>query len=144
MTLLALTRESDKRGPMEGRGRVPASCGYVSAEAEAQSVWNWEPQVIPGLLQTWGYARAERQLWMEMFPGPPSETDRWADTRLMRQQVLTRDPPLDLSVVIDESVLRRRFGNKAVMREQLQHLMASSELPNVEVRIYPLDGDNPP
>jgi len=76
--------------------------------------------------------------------GPPSETDRWAEARLLRQQVLTRDPPLQLSVVIDESVLRRRFGDKTVMREQLRHLVESSELPNVEIRIYPLDWDYPP
>jgi transcriptional regulator with XRE-family HTH domain len=142
--LLALNRESGKKGRLvRATGGFPQVAGYMAAEAEAESVWNWEPQVVPGLLQTWGYARALRQLWLGMFPGPQSETDRWADTRLMRQQVLTRDPPLDLSVVIDESVLRRRFGDKAVMCEQLQHLVASSELPNVEVRIYPLDSDSP-
>jgi len=143
--LLALNRESDNKGRLvRATGGFPQVAGYMSAEAEAESVWNWEPQVVPGLLQTWAYARAQRQLWRRMVPGPPSETDRWADTRLMRQQVLTRDPPLGLSVVIDESVLRRRFGNRAVMREQLHHLMASSELPNVDVRIYPLDSDTPP
>ena len=101
-------------------------------------------QVIPGLLQTRDYARAVRQLWLGMFPGPPSETDRWAEARLLRQQVLTRDPPLQLSVVMDESVLRRRFGDHTVMRQQLEHLTRASELPNVEVRVFPLDWDHPP
>jgi transcriptional regulator with XRE-family HTH domain len=143
--LLALARESKQRGPVrKAAASFPQVVEYVSAEAEAKSVWNWEPQVIPGLLQTREYARAVRQLWLGMFPGPPSETDRWAETRLMRQQVLIRDPPLQLSVVIDESALRRRFGDKTVMREQLQHLAESSKLPNVEVRIYPLDWDYPP
>jgi transcriptional regulator with XRE-family HTH domain len=143
--LLALARESTQRGPVrKAAASFPQVAEYVSAEAGAQSVWNWEPQVIPGLLQTREYARAVRQLWLGMFPGPASETDRWAETRLLRQQVLARDPPLQLSVVIDESVLRRRFGDKTVMREQLQHLAESSELPNVEVRIYPLDRDYPP
>jgi transcriptional regulator with XRE-family HTH domain len=143
--LLALARESGKKGRLvQATGGFPQVAGYVSAEAEAESVWNWEPQVIPGLLQTRDYARALRQVWLDMFPGPASETDRWAEARLLRQQVLTRDPPLQLSVVIDESVLRRRFGDKTVMREQLEHLAASSELPNVEVRIYPLDWDYPP
>ena len=143
--LLALARESGKKGRLvRATGGFPQVAGYVSAEAEAESVWNWEPQVIPGLLQTRDYARALRQVWLDMFPGPVSETDRWAEARLLRQRVLTRDPPLQLSVVIDESVLRRRFGDKTVMREQLEHLTASSELPNVEVRIYPLDWDYPP
>ena len=143
--LLALARESKQRGPVgKAAASFPQVADYVSAEAEAESVWNWEPQVIPGLLQTRSYARALRQLWLAMFPGPASETDRWVKTRLMRQQVLTREPPLELSVVIDESVLRRRFGSRAIMGEQLQHLVAASELPNVQVRIYPLDSGDPP
>jgi len=143
--LLALARESGKKGRLvRATAGFPQVAGYVSAESEAESVWNWEPQVIPGLLQTRDYARALRQLWLRMFPGPPSESDRWAETRLIRQQVLSRDPPLELSVVIDESVLRRRFGDRTVMREQLEHLAASAALPNVDVRIYPLDSDDPP
>jgi transcriptional regulator with XRE-family HTH domain len=143
--LLALARESGKRGPLvRATAGFPQVAGYVSAEAEAESVWNWEPQIIPGLLQTRDYARAVRQLWLEMFPGPPSETDRWAEARLRRQQVLTRDPPLQLSVIIEESVLGRRFGGRMVMRQQLEHLAEASELPNVEVRIYPLNGERPP
>lgn len=63
---------------------------------------------------------------------------------MQRQQVLTRDPPLHLLAVVDESVLRRSFGGTAVMRQQLTRLAESSELPNVAVRIYPLSGDHPP
>jgi transcriptional regulator with XRE-family HTH domain len=143
--LLALARESGGKGRLvRAAGGFPQVAGYVSAEAEAESVWNWEPQIIPGLLQTHDYARAVRQLWLDMFPGPPSETERWASARLLRQQVLSRDPPLQLSVIIDESVLGRRFGDRAVMRQQLEHLAEASELPNVEVRIYPINGEYPP
>jgi transcriptional regulator with XRE-family HTH domain len=142
--LLALARESKRRGAVgKAAASFPQVATYVYAEAEAESVWSWEPQVIPGLLQTADYARAVREPWLEMFPGPPSEIDRWVETRLLRQQVLTRDPPLQLLAVIDESVLRRSFGGKTVMGQQLEHLTASSELPNVEVRIYPLGGDYP-
>lgn len=143
--LLALARESGKKGRLvRATGGFPQVAGYVSAEAEAESVWNWEPQIIPGLLQTRDYARAVRQLWLDMFPGPPSETERWAAARLLRQQVLSRDPPLQLSVIIDESVLGRGFGDATVMRQQLEHLAEASELPNVEVRIYPINGEYPP
>jgi transcriptional regulator with XRE-family HTH domain len=143
--LLALARESKQKSlPQKAAARFPQVAPYISAEAEAESVWNWEPQVIPGLLQTPEYARAVRRLWQEMFPGPPSEADRWAEARLLRQQVLTRDPPLQLSVIIEESVLGRGFGGAAVMRQQLEHLLGVSELPNVEVRIYLLNGGHPP
>jgi transcriptional regulator with XRE-family HTH domain len=142
--LLALARESKQKGlPQKAAARFPQVAPYVSAEAEAESVWNWEPQVVPGLLQTPDYARAVRELWRGMFPGPPGEIDRWAETRLMRQQVLTRDPPLELSVIIEESVLSRRFGDRAVMRQQLEHIVEAAEPPNVEVRIYPLNGEHP-
>jgi len=142
--LLALARESKRRGAVgKAAASFPQVATYVYAEAEAESVWNWEPQVIPGLLQTRDYARAVRQAWLEMFPGPPSETDRWVEARMLRQQVLNRDPPLQLSVVIDESVLHRSFGDRTVMREQLERVAQTSKLPNVEVRIYPLGGDFP-
>jgi hypothetical protein len=44
---------------------------------------------------------------------------------------------------MDESVLRRRFGDKVVMRQQLQHLLDAAELPNVDVQICPPDRDRP-
>src|SRR6202008_704748 len=78
------------------------------------------------------------------FPSPPSEIERRVEVRLLRQQVLSRDPPLELSVVIDESVLPRRFGSRLVMRRQLERLAEASELPNVQVRIYRLDADEAP
>jgi transcriptional regulator with XRE-family HTH domain len=143
--LLALASESRQKGlPQRAAARFPQVATYAYAEAEAESVWNWEPQVVPGLLQTPEYARAVAQLWPRMFPGPETETDRRVEARLLRQQVLTRDPPLHLSVVMDESVLQRRFGDHTVMRQQLEHLTRAAELPNVEVRVFPLDRDHPP
>ncbi len=142
--LLALARESKQKSPPQKAAASFPVATYAYAEAEAESVWNWEPQLVPGLLQTPEYARAVRQLWHRMFPGPPGDIDRWVEVRLLRQQVLTRDPPLQLSVVIDESVLHRRFGGPSVMRGQLAHLVEVSELPNVVLRIYPLDSDAPP
>jgi transcriptional regulator with XRE-family HTH domain len=146
--LIALARESAKRGPLRQITSAfpPESeyAAYLSAEAEAESVWNWEPQVVPGLLQTYDYARAAMEAWQIMFPGPPREIERRVEAKLLRQQVLTRDPPLDLSVVIDESVLHRRFGSRQVMRQQLKRLLEASELPNVQVRIYRLDADDAP
>jgi transcriptional regulator with XRE-family HTH domain len=142
--LLALARESKQRSAAgRAAARFPQVAALVYAEAEAELVWTWEPQVIPGLLQTPDYARAVRQPWLGMFPGPPSEIDRWVEARMQRQQVLTRNPPLQFSVVIDESALRRSFGGRAVMRQQLTYLGEASELPNVQVRVYPLSGDHP-
>jgi transcriptional regulator with XRE-family HTH domain len=142
--LVALAHEARQNSlPQKAAARFPQVAAYVYAEAEAESVWNWEPQVVPGLLQTPEYARAVAELWPDMFPGPATGTDRRVEARLLRQQLLTRDPPLQLSVVMDESVLRRRFGDSTVMRQQLEHLAHASQLPNVEVRIFPLDREHP-
>jgi hypothetical protein len=111
-------------------------------EAEAESVWNWEPQIVPGLLQTEDYARAVMLGWHSMFTEPPSEVERRLEARRLRQQVLERDPPLRLSVVMDESVLYRKLGDASVMRTQLQHIVEASRLPNIRVRILPLKSDH--
>jgi transcriptional regulator with XRE-family HTH domain len=142
--LLALSRETDKTGWLESvtanvRGDYAA---FLNAEAEAQSVWNWEPQVIPGLLQTPEYARAVMLGWHQMFPVPPGDVERRVEARLVRQQVLERDPPLMVSAVIDESVLYRRLGDVSVMRGQLERLAEVAELANVTIQILPLSGDH--
>lgn len=143
--LLALARESKQKGlPQKAAARFPQVATYVYAEAEAESVWNWEPQIVPGLLQTHDYARAVIRPWNEMFPGPPGEIDRRIEARMLRQQRLTGNPPLAFSVVIDESVLHRRFGDQTVMREQMERMVEAAELPNVEIRVHPLASDTPP
>ena len=72
----------------------------------------------------------------------PGVFERRVAVRMIRQQVLTtRNPPLELSAVIDESVLLRKVGSREVMFEQLLHLAEMSRLPNVELRILPLESE---
>ena len=144
--VLALARESAQARPVYQAAIAAFPAGYAefaSAEAEAISIWNWEPQVVPGLLQTEGYAREVTRGWYTMFNLPPAELEAWVDARMLRQQLLTRDQPPDLSTVIDESVIRRRFGDNSVMHQQLERLIESSDMPHVEVRILPLGGNHP-
>jgi transcriptional regulator with XRE-family HTH domain len=142
--LQALAKESDARGWLDALGSLPTEyAAYIYAEAEAQTTWNWEPQVVPGLLQTAGYALAVMQGWQSIFALPPGDAERRAEIRHVRQQVLTRDKPLEVKAVIDESVLYRRFGGREVMQEQLDQLGRFAELPNVELRILSLNAENP-
>jgi hypothetical protein len=123
--------------------RIPGEqVAFLEAEADAESIGIWEPMVVPGLFQTEKYSRALLQAWIIRFALPAGEVDRRVAARRLRQEILTRDPPPQVSAVIDESVLRRRIGEPPVMREQLGHLMAISELPNVDLRILPLDGEH--
>jgi transcriptional regulator with XRE-family HTH domain len=143
--VLALARESEKAVSVDDAVIASFPAGYaalVYAESEAIRLWDWEPQVVPGLTQTEDYAREVMRGWYTMFNLPPTELEERVAARMIRQHVLTRDQALDLSVVIDESVLRREFGNKSIMRHQLERLAQSSEMSNIEIRVLPLGGDH--
>ncbi len=143
--LQALAEESSQAGQREPvAAGLPADyTEYLSEEDEARSIWNWDPLIVPGLLQTEDYARAVHRGYQLMFRLPPEEAERRVELRRLRQRLLTRDPPVELSVVVDESVLHRKFGSKSIMYEQLLHLVEMSRLRNVEIRILPLQGEHP-
>ncbi|WP_449061043.1 helix-turn-helix domain-containing protein [Planomonospora algeriensis] len=116
----------------------------LGLEAEAVSALNWEPQLVPGLLQTEDYAREVIRATQPITRIPPGEFRSRVNARMARQDLITRSAdPLRLWVVLDESVLLRRFGGAAVMRGQLEHLVEVSRLPNVRVQILPLGGEHP-
>jgi transcriptional regulator with XRE-family HTH domain len=143
--LLALAEESQPSGRLKAisAGLPEEHAQFLGVEAEAESIWNWEPQVVPGLLQTEDYARAVMLGWHSMFTVPPSDVERRVEARRLRQQVLQREPPLQLSVVMDESVLHRKLGEASVMRVQLEHILEVSRLPNIGVRVLPLKNHPP-
>jgi transcriptional regulator with XRE-family HTH domain len=143
--LLALARESTQKTWLErAAGNLPAEYAeHLRTEAEARSIWAWEPLVVPGLLQTAEYAAAVMEGWQVMFALPPAETERRVRARLIRQQLLTKDPPLELAVVMDESVLHRKFGGKSVMRQQLDQLIELSHLPSIKLRVLRLAENHP-
>jgi transcriptional regulator with XRE-family HTH domain len=140
--LIALAEESRQADELELEGNLPEwHTRFVRAEQEAEVMWNWEPQLVPGLLQIEDYTRAVLQPWPAMFARPAGEVERRVETRMVRQKVLTRTSPLEASFVIDESVLIRRFAAPTIMRDQLAHLAEVSEHPNVELRILSLNGN---
>jgi transcriptional regulator with XRE-family HTH domain len=119
----------------------PEYMEFIGLEAEAASAMVWQVAAVPGLLQTEEYARAIHVAHQQAVLMPPGGFERRVRVRMIRQQVLTtRNPPLELSAVIDESVLLRKVGSRNVMRAQLRHLAEMAELPNVELRILPLHG----
>lgn len=138
--LVALAEESREAGPLEALEVPEPHLRVMQTESDAEAMWVWEPQVIPGLLQTEDYTRAVLQLWLAVFARPAAEMERRVETGRVRQNVLTREPSLELSFVIDESVLLRRVASPSVMRAQLAHLAEISERPHIELRILPLSG----
>ena len=59
------------------------------------------------------------------------------DVRIARQAVLYQDPPLELTAVLDEAVLRRQVGGPEVMAGQLRHMAQAAELPQVTLQVLP-------
>ncbi|GGR13628.1 transcriptional regulator [Streptomyces cinereoruber] len=108
---------------------------FALIEAEVVSRFDYEPLLVPGLLQTEAYARA-------VFAGhsPPlgeEIIDQHTEARLNRQKLLTRVPLAELSFIINEEALRDPVGSPEVMRAQWQRLLEVAALRNVEVQVMP-------
>ncbi|MEU8940957.1 helix-turn-helix transcriptional regulator [Streptomyces goshikiensis] len=118
------------------RGLLPQEYrDFISLEAGARSARTVELSVVPGLLQTPDYARAVTRAALGGLPEP--KVDALVDVRLARQSVLRADPPLELSAVLDEAVLRRQIGGPGVMAEQLRHLSEVTRLTQVCLQVLP-------
>jgi transcriptional regulator with XRE-family HTH domain len=111
---------------------------FIGLEHEATSMAIWHVDVVTGLLQTEAYARHIISSYSRVDPIAPGMIGRMVRVRMQRQQVLDRDG-LQLSVVLDESVLKRRIGDESLMYEQLQHLARAADRPNLALQILPLD-----
>jgi transcriptional regulator with XRE-family HTH domain len=114
---------------------------FIGLEHEATSIAIWHVDVVAGLLQTEGYARHIIGSYSRVEPVAPGMIGRLVKVRMQRQQVLDREG-LQLSVVLDESVLTRRIGDEAAMYEQLQRLAREADRPNLTMRILPLNAQH--
>lgn len=144
--LLALAVEANERAWWYDYADAlsPEYMEFIGLEAEADSELEWQVEAVPGLLQTEEYARAIHIAHQQVVLMPPGKIELRVRTRMIRQEVLTtRNPPLELSAVIDEAVLLRKVGSGQVMERQLRHLAEMAQLANVELRILPLNGDRP-
>jgi transcriptional regulator with XRE-family HTH domain len=142
--LLALAEDATQKGWWEAYEDVltQGHLEYIGLEAEATSIREWQINVVPGLLQAEQYARAVLSGYQEAATISPRAIERRVETRLIRQQLLTRDKPMEYVALLDESVLHRQRGDQSVMHAQLQRLADVSELPNVTIQILPLKRDH--
>jgi transcriptional regulator with XRE-family HTH domain len=111
---------------------------YIGLEHEASTVDIWHVEVVPGLLQTPAYARHIVTNYGLIEPIAPGLIERLVRVKMQRQLVLTREPQVRLSVVLDESILGRRIGAQRVMYDQLMHLAELATRPNIEILVLPL------
>jgi hypothetical protein len=137
--LMALARETKSRGWWHAYA-VPSFFElYVGLEGAAHKIRAYEPELIPGLLQTREYIIAVTET---MEPDlSPDDKEKRAAVKLERQELLRRrlPPAPSFDVIINEAALRRPLQDRNAMAVQLRHLVTvASELSNVTIRVLPL------
>jgi transcriptional regulator with XRE-family HTH domain len=114
---------------------------FAGFENDASRIRVFMPLVLPGLLQSQDYAEA----FIRTGPRPPSWRRKALDTRLRRQEILSRpgDTAATLTAVITEASLRYQWGSRSERRDQIEHLIDMGRRPNVDLRIQRF-ADGPP
>jgi hypothetical protein len=105
---------------------------YLGLEQASSVIRTYEPQLIPGLLQTEGCARAV----MRLAYSNTEDIERRVSLRMQRQKFLTQPGAPSLWAVIDEAVLWRIDG-RSTMRDQIRHLIEVADFPNITLQVMP-------
>jgi transcriptional regulator with XRE-family HTH domain len=112
----------------------PGFAEYLAYEASASVIRQYEPVVIPGLLQTEEYARA---LFEGIGRESPEAADKGWTVRQHRQDLVERESPPEMRYVLDEAALRRRVGQGHAMCRQLERIKEFAAQPHVSIQIMP-------
>lgn len=133
--LAVLLREAKRKGWWQVYSDIPYST-LIGLEAEAVSMLSYQ-QVVHGLFQTEAYARA---IITETDPAIDQEVMRQrVEVRMARQAVLTRERPMEVRAVLDETCIRRLVGGREVMRAQLTRLLDLAARPSIIVQVLPFE-----
>ena len=138
-----LMRELARAGRQRGRwsgflGAIPDWFRtYIDLEADASELRWYQPEIVPGILQVESYIRAVN---LTAQPRIPDETmEQQIKVRISRQAVIDQPSTSALHFILSESAIRRNVGDSSIMREQLLHLAAVAERPNVDIQVLPFD-----
>lgn len=118
---------SDKSQFKEGYRR------YMALEAEATSLWHFAVSVLPGLLQTEGYAR--ELLAAGGLKG--EQLNQQVEARMGRRELLEGDSAPPFRTILSEAVLRTPSRDAEEWRGQLEHLGTMSERPELTIQVLP-------
>ncbi|WP_211258957.1 helix-turn-helix domain-containing protein, partial [Spirillospora albida] len=112
---------------------VPIWFDWPQIESDAAMLVCYEQSVMPGLVQTPAYASA-------ILHGNRDAVE----ARIARQVIITGDgtAPPTLVIMVDEQALHRPVGTPETMKEQLEHLIALSALPNVTIQVVLTSGEH--
>ena len=132
--LMALAREGKQRAWWQ-EFELPYAT-YIGLETEATSIHDYNTDVVTGLLQVEGYARA-----IFVAGEPPldhAEIDRRIEARIKRQALLTREDGPEFHLILDEGALHRPVGGPEVMRAQIARIIEVANFPRVTFQLIPL------
>ncbi|WP_197523013.1 helix-turn-helix domain-containing protein [Actinokineospora pegani] len=136
--LKALAKETKAKGWwMADNDVLPEGFSiYLGLEEAAARVRSYESDLVPGLLQTERYARAI--MGGGKRGAAPEEINRRVQIRMARKALYTRSTrPVDLQIVLSETILKRPIGGPEVMVEQLRELITVGSRANVTIRVVP-------
>jgi hypothetical protein len=134
---MTLAKEGKQQGWWQSFAVPLPHKDYVGLEQEATVMSTFQSSVVPGLLQTADYTRAIHRNGIPRLDD--SAIEERVEERYKRRQILTREMPPRVDVILDEAVLRRPLGGPSVMRDQLTQLIAETERPNVTVYVLPYE-----
>ncbi|GAA3762759.1 helix-turn-helix domain-containing protein [Salinactinospora qingdaonensis] len=121
--ILTLCRQSRERGWWARYKDVLRGSKYIGFETEASMISNWEPLVVPGLLQIPEYVEL---LAKTALVRDPTEIQRMVDARMERQKILREEPP-ELCAVFGEAALLALTEHPDVLHRQVEHLIQMAE-----------------
>ena len=133
--LVTLAREGKERGWWQKYALPYAT--YIGLETEAASISDYNSDLVTGLLQVEGYARAILQAHEP--PLDDATIEQRVEARLERQPLLTQGAGPLFHCILDEGALRRPVGGPSVMRAQLERIIELASLPKVTFQLIPLD-----
>ncbi|MCX4575221.1 helix-turn-helix domain-containing protein [Streptomyces sp. NBC_01571] len=141
--LKALARQARTRGwwQVHGAGVPEWFSIYIGLEQDASTFRQYQCELLPGLMQTSAYAGELHRTGAHLST---QDIDRAVRVRMERQAMLTRAGGPDAWFIVNEGALRNVIGDRALMREQLERILESIELPSVTLQVLPFDAGTYP
>ncbi|MFE1170341.1 helix-turn-helix domain-containing protein [Nocardiopsis sp. NPDC058789] len=138
-SLLRLSKEISRTGWWEKYSSEIADwfIDYMWLESRADRIRTFDITPVNGLVQTAAYAEA---LFRAANPHDSSaQIERGVELRMSRQAILEGENAVQLDIVMEEAALQRMVGGREVMKDQIRHLLACSERPNIGIRVVPFE-----
>jgi transcriptional regulator with XRE-family HTH domain len=133
--LMALAREGKQQGWWQSYDLPSDFRTFVDLEQDAIAIRTYQSTTVPGLLQTPEYVH---EMSSVLVPEVSDETaNELVEVKERRQARLGAEPPLPLSVVLDEAVLHRVVGGPAVMGAQLERMIEATRIHSVTIQVIP-------